>query len=421
MALLSVHTSPLEAPGGGDAGGLNVYVAETATRLADRGVAVEIFTRATAGAQPPTVEMYPGVLVRHVMAGPFEGLNKTDLPGQLCAFTAGVLREEAARGPGVFDLIHSHYWLSGQVGWLARDRWGVPLVHSAHTLAKVKNAALADGDCPEPTERVVGEEQVVAEADRLVAPTDAEARQLVELYDADPDKVVTVPPGVDLETFFPGDRPAAKRALGIPPDSVLLLFVGRLQPLKGPDVVVRVAAELLQQRPELAGRLHVAVLGAPSGGPDAAAYLDQLHRLAASLGVGDLVRFVGPVLRHELAGYFRAADVTLVPSYNESFGLVALESSACGTPVVATDVGGLRTTVDDGRSGRLVAGHSARDWSTVIGEVLADDLYRARLGRGARRHAEQFSWDRTTDQLLDVYAQAMSGFAAGQFALAVAR
>ncbi len=409
MAVLSVHTSPLEQPGGGDAGGLNVYVVETATRLAERGVAVEIFTRATAGSQPPTVQLCPGVVVRHVMAGPFEGLGKNDLPAQLCAFTAGVLREEAARGPGVFDVIHSHYWLSGQVGWLARDRWRVPLVHSAHTLAKVKNAALADGERPEPLSRIVGEEQVVAEADRLVAPTYAEARQLTDLYDAEPGKVVTVPPGVDLATFSPGDRTQAKQALGMPTDGVLLLFVGRLQPLKAPDVVVRVAAELLAQRPELAGRLHVAILGAPSGA-DAAGYLDQLRRLAVSLGVEQLVRFVGPQLRSDLATYYRAADVTVVPSYNESFGLVALESSACGTPVVATDVGGLRTTVDDGVSGRLVSGHSAREWSNVVGDVLADDEQRAKLGQGARQHAERFSWERTTDELLDVYADAMAYF-----------
>ncbi|MDT4973574.1 MAG: D-inositol-3-phosphate glycosyltransferase, partial [Pseudonocardiales bacterium] len=173
--MLSVHTSPLDAPGGGDAGGMNVYVVETATRLADAGVAVEIFTRATSSDQEPVVEMHPGVLVRHVTAGPYEGLSKGDLPAQLCAFTAGVQRTEAYHEPGWYDVIHSHYWLSGQVGWLARMRWGVPLVHSAHTLAKVKNALLAEGDLPEPMARVIGEEQVVAEADRLIASTADEA------------------------------------------------------------------------------------------------------------------------------------------------------------------------------------------------------------------------------------------------------
>src|SRR5438105_13508975 len=195
IATISVHTSPLEQPGTGDAGGLNVYVVEVAKRLARAGVEVEIFTRATTSDLPPTVEMAPGVLVRHVIAGPFEGLAKEDLPSQLCAFTNGVLRAEAARAVGWYDLIHSHYWLSGQVGWLAKDRWGVPLVHTAHTLAKVKNRLLADGDKPEPKARVIGEEQVVAAADGLVANTPAEADDLVRLYGADPNRVTVVPPG----------------------------------------------------------------------------------------------------------------------------------------------------------------------------------------------------------------------------------
>ncbi|HEV7710594.1 MAG TPA: glycosyltransferase, partial [Asanoa sp.] len=186
IATLSVHTSPLDQPGTGDAGGMNVYVTEVARRLAEAGVETEIFTRATSGGLPHTVEMAPGVTVRHVISGPFEGLAKEDLPAQMCAFATGVLRAEAAHAPGYYDLVHSHYWISGQVGWLARERWGVPLVHSAHTLAKVKNAQLASGDRPEPLARVVGEEQVVAEADRLVANTTFEARDLINRYGADP-------------------------------------------------------------------------------------------------------------------------------------------------------------------------------------------------------------------------------------------
>ena len=184
------------------------------------------------------------MLVRHVVAGPFEGLVKDDLPAQLCAFSAGLLRAEAFHEPGWYDLVHSHYWLSGQVGWLARDRWNVPLVHSAHTLAKVKNALLAEGDTPEPRARVIGEEQVIAEADRLITFTDDEARELVEHYAADPAKVRTVAPGVDLDVFTPGDRAAARAALGFAADVPLLLFVGRIQPLKAPDVLLRAAARL---------------------------------------------------------------------------------------------------------------------------------------------------------------------------------
>jgi len=209
IAMLSVHTSPLEQPGTGDAGGMNVYVAEVARQLAARGRAVEIFTRATTAAQPPVVEMSPGVLVRHVTAGPFEGLRKEDLPGQLCALSAGAMRAEAARPEGYYDVIHSHYWLSGQVGWLASDRWRVPLVHTMHTMARVKNLHLATDDTPEPAGREIGEAQVVEAADRLVANTDGEARDLIDLYAADPVKVRVVPPGVDPVTSGQPARPSA--------------------------------------------------------------------------------------------------------------------------------------------------------------------------------------------------------------------
>ncbi|MGH8867748.1 MAG: glycosyltransferase, partial [Actinomycetes bacterium] len=247
VATVSVHTSPLDQPGTGDAGGMNVYVVEIAKRLAALDIEVEIFTRATSSDLPPVAELAPGVLVRHVTAGPYEGLDKGDLPAQLCAFSTGVLRAEARREPGWYDLVHSHYWLSGQVGWLAKERWGVPLVHSMHTMAKVKNASLAEDDVPEPPSRVLGEEQVVAAADRLVANTDDEARDLVERYDADPDRVVTVSPGADLSVFTPDDPRAARARLGLPVDAHVLLFVGRIQPLKAPDVLVRAAARMVER------------------------------------------------------------------------------------------------------------------------------------------------------------------------------
>jgi D-inositol-3-phosphate glycosyltransferase len=217
VAVLAVHTSPLAQPGTGDAGGMNVYVLQTALHLARRGIEVEIFTRATASADQPVARVAPGVLVRNVVAGPFEGLDKHDLPTQLCAFAAGVLRAEASHEAGYYDIVHSHYWLSGQVGWLARDRWAVPLVHTAHTLAAVKNAALPDGDAPEPPLRTVGEQQVVDEADRLIVNTDDEAKQLMSIHHADPGRIDVVHPGVDLEVFRPGDRRAARATLGVPP------------------------------------------------------------------------------------------------------------------------------------------------------------------------------------------------------------
>ncbi|MCW2510453.1 MAG: UDP-Glycosyltransferase/glycogen phosphorylase [Modestobacter sp.] len=408
VATLSVHTSPLEQPGAGDAGGMNVYVVEVSRRLAARGIAVDIFTRATSSEQPPVVEMDPGVTVRHVSAGPFEGLGKNELPAQMCAFTAAVLREEAQHEPGHFDVVHSHYWLSGQVGWLARDRWGVPLVHSAHTLAKVKNAALAEGDEPEPRARVIGEEQVVAEADRLVANTAEEARQLVDFYDADPRRTLVIPPGVDLQRFRPGDRQQARQRIGVAQDAVVLLFVGRIQPLKAPDMLLHAAARMLADDPTLRPKLQVLVVGAPSG--SGLTEPQRLQELAIALGVTDVVRFLPPQPPEQLADHYRAADVAVVPSHNESFGLVALEAQACGTPVVAAAVGGLPTAVDDGVSGLLVPGRDPDDYAAAIRRVLAR---RQLLAAGARRHAAAFSWDRTTDSLVDAYAAAMAEMRAG--------
>ncbi len=405
VATLSVHTSPLDQPGGGDAGGMNVYVCEVAKRLADLGVEVEIFTRATSSDLPTSVELAPGVTVRHITSGPYEGLDKNDLPAQLCAFTNGVMRVEAVHEPGYFDLVHSHYWLSGQVGWLAKERWGVPLVHSMHTMAKVKNASLAEGDTPEPTSRVVGEAQVVDNADRLIASTAAEAGQLIDLYAADPARVVTIAPGVDLDIFTPGDAVAARRRLGLEPDAVVLLFVGRIQPLKAPDVLLGAAARLVSANPQLRDRLVVAVIGGPSG--SGLAHPEHLQKLAGSLGIADLTRFVPPVAQATLADYYRAASVTVVPSYTESFGLVAVESQACGTPVVAAGVGGLLTAVADGRSGILVNGHDPVDYAAAIGRLVSAPALRAELAAAGVDHARKFGWGATAAHVLDVYTEAI--------------
>jgi D-inositol-3-phosphate glycosyltransferase len=368
--------------------------------------------------------MAPGVHVRHVTAGPYEGLAKEDLPAQLCAFTNGVLRAEAARPPGFYDLIHSHYWLSGQAGWLASGRWGVPLVHTAHTLARVKNRQLADGDRPEPKARMIGEDQVVAEADRLVANTPAEARELVDMYGAPPERVCVVEPGVDLDRVRPPaagreetSRLRARRRFGLPERGYVVAFVGRIQPLKAPDVLLRAAAELRAGDPELARALTVVIVGGPSGtGLDRP---DGLIELAASLGLDDCVRLLPPQAGPDLAELYRAADLVAVPSYNESFGLVALEAQACGTPVVAAAVGGLVTAVRDGVSGVLVDGHDAGDWARVLGGLLAAPSWRARLARGAVEHAHQFSWSRTAAGLLAVYRGAVAEYRnriAAQFA-----
>ncbi len=403
LAAISLHTSPLAQPGTGDAGGMNVYIDQTSRRLAARGVEVEIFTRATSSEQAPVAELVPGVLVRHIVAGPFEGLDKEELPGQLCSFAAGVMRAEARTAPGHYDVVHSHYWLSGQVGYLARDRWGVPLVHTAHTLAKVKNASMAQDDEPEPRGRLIGEEQVVAEADRLIANTVAERAELVSLYDADPGRIDVVPPGVDTDVFSPGDQQAARRDLGIGADDAVIVFAGRIQPLKGPDVVIRALERLTARHPER--RWRAVIVGGNSGTGRRPGH--RLDELAARLGVSGSVDFRPPVPAAELVQLYRAADVVAVPSYNESFGLVALEAQAAGTPVVAAAVGGLTVAVADRISGVLVPDHDPGSWADALAAVVLDNELRRRLARQAPVQAGRFSWEVTVDGLLDSYGRAV--------------
>ena len=406
LAMISLHTSPLDQPGIGDAGGMNVYVIELSRRLAQQGIEVDIFTRATSSALPPVVQAADGVQVRHIHAGPFEGLTKGELPGQLCVFAREVLRAEAAQPVGHYDAVHSHYWLSGQVGALARDRWGVPLVHTMHTMAKVKNDALAIGDTPEPAARIIGEEQVVEAADMLIANTDLEAKQLINLYDAEPARVEVVHPGVDLSVFRPVEKATARASLGLPLDVDVLLFAGRIQPLKAPDVLLRAVAELLDQSPGLRSRLVVPVVGGPSG--SGLEHPESLAQLASELGLDDIVRFVPPVAQEELARWYAAATLVAVPSYNESFGLVAAEAQAAGTPVLAAAVGGLTTVVRDGHSGLLIEGHDARDWAAALRRVLEDADLRLRLEAGALEQARRFAWEHTAAQTLEVYQRAGS-------------
>jgi D-inositol-3-phosphate glycosyltransferase len=399
--MLSVHTSPLEQPGSGDAGGLNVYVAQTARHLAQLGVEVDIFTRATSSSLDMATSMAPGVTVHNIDAGPYQPLPKEDLPAQLCALTAGVLRAESARPAGWYDLIHSHYWLSGHVGWLASERWRVPLVHTMHTMARVKNNHLAELDVPEPSTRVIGEQQLVDIATRLIANTDDEAQELVDLYGATRDRIRVVTPGVDLDVFYPGSKRLARTALGLALDETLLVFVGRIQPHKAPHVLIRAAAGLVARDP--ASKVRVVICGGTSGsagyGPE------QLRELAAELGIANRVTFAAPKPASDLALLYRAADLMVVPSYSESFGLVALEAQACGTPVVAAAVGGLHTAVADGVSGVLVQGHDERAWTHVLADVLAQPETLAAMGEAAVRHAANFSWASTTKKLLAVYEE----------------
>ena len=402
-----LHTSPLEQAGIGDAGGMNVYVVESAKRIADSGVAVDIYTRANKSGLPEKVEIADGVTVRHLEAGPYDGITKDELPSQICALMSSFMHQEARLSPNYYDVIHSHYWISGQLGWLISERLGIPLVHTMHTMAKVKNLSLAEGEKPEPQTRAIGEEQVVSASSALIANTAAESASLVSLYDACPDKVFVVPPGVDLSTYkINGGKKSSRKKLNIREDALMLAFVGRIQPHKGPEVLIRAVAEMLKHTPVLRAKLKTVIMGGASG--NGSQEPERLKALTQFLGVDDVIEFMPPVPRDELSDWYRASDLVCVPSYSESFGLVALEAQACGTPVVATAVGGLRTAVADGISGSLVDGHDPRAWSAVISRLLLEPERRLLLSMGAVEHASHFGWDVTARGLLDVYDRVLS-------------
>jgi D-inositol-3-phosphate glycosyltransferase len=398
IATLMVHTSPLDQPGIGDAGGMNIYVLESAQRMAAMGVSVDIFTRRTDASQPDIVEISPGVRVRHFECG-HGSLTKEQLPAHINGLSKEFLQILKTEN---YDVIHSHYWISGKVAMPAAKELGIPLVHTMHTMARVKNLNLAEGETPEPMIRVQGETQVVAAANALIANTDAEGASLVSLYDACPDIVHVVSPGVDLYTFTAGEgRHAARDFVEQPQDALIVSFVGRIQPHKGPEVLIRATSELVKHSPLLRHKLIVNIVGGASGANTEE--VDRLKELSSWLGIDDVVRFSPPVPRKDLPQWYRAADLVIVPSYSESFGLVALEAQACGTPVVATAVGGLRTAVADGISGVLVDGHDPKAWSSVISRLLQEPQRRILLSMGAIEHASHFGWDVTARGTLDIY------------------
>ncbi|MGP6174784.1 D-inositol-3-phosphate glycosyltransferase [Corynebacterium sp. A21] len=405
IAMISMHTSPLQQPGSGDAGGMNVYVLSTATHLARQGIEVDIYTRATRPIQGEVVSVEPNLKVINIVAGPYEGLAKEELPTQLAAFAGGVL--QYARCEGIeYDLIHSHYWLSGQIGWLLRDLWEVPLVHTSHTLAAVKNAYRSENDSPESEARRICEQQLVDNADLIVVNTREETADLVQHYDAKEEHIVVVAPGADTELFTPGNDRATERSrrqLGVPLHAKVVAFVGRLQEFKGPQVLIRAVAEMIERDPER--NLRVLISGGPSG-PNATP--ESYREMAAELGVERRIRFLDPRPPAELVAIYRAADIIAVPSYNESFGLVAMEAQASGTPVVAARVGGLPVAVAEGETGLLVDGHDPADWADTLSQLLDDDDTRIRMGEDAVAHAANFSWAKTAEQLASVYSEALS-------------
>jgi D-inositol-3-phosphate glycosyltransferase len=406
IAVISLHTSPLDQPGSGDSGGMNVEIRALFEGLSERGVAVDAFTRC-AGRGVPEVEQV-GSLTRviQVPAGPCAPVAKGSLPGLLPSFVDAVIARAEAEGP--YDLIHAHYWLSGRAAAAAKARWGVPLVVSFHTLGEVKNLATG-AYAAEPEVRLEGEREAIIAADRILAPTALEAENLAALYGAHGNRVRVVPPGVDPEEFRPQDRRTAAAALGL--SGRVVMFLGRLQRLKGPDVAIRAVAEALRLAPGLSEDLTMAVVGGPSG-EKGDAYVARLRAVAAEEGIGDRVRFLDPRPHEKLPTVYPAAEVLVAPSRTESFGLAALEAQACGVPVVAAGVGGLRTVVEHGRSGFLVDDHDPRAFAERLVEILGDPDLASRLSAGAREHALDFSWDQTITGILDAYGELVPGVAA---------
>jgi D-inositol-3-phosphate glycosyltransferase len=389
VALISLHTSPLIQPGSGDSGGMNVYVREVASALAQAGVDCTTYTRAHRAGLPPEVTVEPGHRVVHVPAGAYD-LPKEALADELEEFTAGVLAH-VERGSGI-DVVHGNYWLSGVVGHRLKHELDVPLVSTFHTLARVK----AEGGDLEPEWRERAEADVIACSDAICVSCPEEERQFRRLYGDPTGRIEIVPPAVEHAFFAPGDRRGARNAVGLPADRPVVLFVGRIQPLKAPDLAVRALAELGRD-----DALLVIVGGA--SGADGNGELQRVRGLVTALGLDDRVQFVPPRPHHILSSYYRAADVVIVPSRSESFGLVALEAAACGVPVVASAVGGLLNIVHDGVTGVLVDGREPHRYGGAIAQILDDPAGAAAMGAAAAVRAKRFTWSFTAARLRRLY------------------
>ncbi len=386
LAVLSMHTSPVAQPGVGDGGGMNIYVRSLASALSRAGVACDVYTRAEHPGQPPVVTVEPNFRVFNVPAGPVGPVAKESLPGLVDEFTEAMLSRVRSCGRD-YEVLHANYWLSGQVAHRLKHELSLPMVATFHTLALVKNNGVLTGE--EVPGRVQGETDIIRCADLILASTRDEAGQLDSLYGADPDRIEVLPPGVDHRAFSPGNREDARARLGHPGGRVLL-FVGRIQPLKGLDLAVRALAEI--------DDAVLWAVGGPSGA-DGPAELERVQKLAADLGVAERLLVLPPRPHLELADYYRAADVCLVPSRTESFGLVALEAAACGTPVVAASVGGLRSIVVDGETGLLVEGRDPLEWATAVALLLDDHDLATSMGARASARSGCWSWGMTAARL----------------------
>jgi D-inositol-3-phosphate glycosyltransferase len=384
-----MHTSPLAQPGTGDGGGMNVYVRELSAHLARRGVEVDVFTRASHSDQPDAVAVEPGFRVNHVTAGPRRPVAKEQLPALVPDWTAGVAARLVA-GDGPPDALHANYWLSGGAGHALKHRFDLPLISTFHTLDRVKATA---GEGEEPLRRATAEVEIIGCSDVVLASCSVEGDQLAELYGADPGRIEIVAPGVEHAFFGPGDQAQARRAVGLDGDGPVIVFVGRIQPLKGLGMAVEALARITMSPPPT-----LVVVGGPSG-PHGHEELRRVTAAASRLGVGERIRMVPPQPHEILSTYYRAADVCVVPSRSESFGLVALEAAACGVPVVAAAVGGLTTLVDDGRTGYLVDGSEPGDYAARLETVLSDRHLAADMGWSARARAREYTWAAAADAL----------------------
>ncbi len=387
VAVLSLHTSPLVQPGTGDSGGMNVYVREFVSALAQAGVQCRVYVRRWAHHLPERVEVEPGFEVVHVPVGPVDA-SKEELEDLVGSFAAWVAQDCYEFQP---DVIHANYWLSGVAGQILKRTLNRPLVTTFHTLARVKAVS---GD-PEPERRARAEAEVMECADAVLANCTAEAEQLRQFYNADPSRIEIVPPGVDHAFFSPGHQGGARWALQTD-DRPLLLFVGRIQPLKGVDVAVQALARVEREDARLW------IVGGASG-KGGSAEVDRIHSMISDLGLTDRVEFKPPQPHHLLSTFYRAADVCLVPSRSESFGLVALEAAACGLPVVASAVGGLLTLVEHGHTGYLVESRDPDDYAIWIDSILGDPVLARRLSVSAAARARTYTWSTSAARLRRLY------------------
>jgi len=392
IAVISVHTSPLAAPGGRESGGMNIYVRELSRELGARGYVVDVFTRRTSADGPQTQPFGPNARVINLRAGAAGVVEKGDLAGHLEEFQSNLLQFVAAEG-ATYDMVHSHYWLSGTVALELSERWHTPHVAMFHTLGEVKNRARRSEH--ESIERIDTERQIAQRADRIVVASEHEKHLLMSLYGADAGSISVVPCGVDLDLFSPMDKEIARKGLGLRDGERIILFVGRIEPLKGIDILISAAAQLHDDE-----NFRVLIVG---GDAHAAQRIEELREHAARLGVDHHISFVGAVPHADLPEYYNAADVCVVPSYYESFGLVAVEAMACGTPVVASRVGGLTSTVSDGETGYLIPWRCPEPFAERLELLLDNDELRASFGRAGREAVERFRWANVADAVAGIY------------------